>query len=1481
MGDSVADCSNVLRMGLTEVSSPEDPKVDVVLVHGLNGHPYDTWTAKKPEVFWPAQLLPQNVKKEEVRVLVYGYDADVTSFMGGTSKDKIHNHAENLVAKLFANRSFEDATERPIIFVCHSLGGLIVKRALIYARSLRNQRTEHLRSIYVSTYAILFLGTPHNGSDVAKWGSMLQSICNAVLPKSFFNTTPQLVDSLKTENETLQNINRLFTDIMNRFHIYFFHEAKPTDFKGTLAFIVDETSAAPSSADGVERMGIEADHSHMCKFASKTSPGYAEVAEGIKRYARDAPATIAHRWPEEYRSRMQEKRAEAAELFPDSMSMYDNFPGAPPRDTALSQSGVIESTPPTATVDKFSTDQSIDSLPLQKSPALAAIEPVTVASIEPQAAGEPKEPFFVVPTGFRRNSLFYGMKAELKELDRRLFNAKKRAYGTACALVWCLAGGGKSHLVRQYVFANRSRFPGGIFWVYAKSREELHKGFWEIAQAAALKDVEDPRKAVYEEDTAVFTGIMKKWFESRQEWLLVFDGVTIDRDDDVADLQKFIPDSRNSSLVFTSIDKTLVRKQRLLYPVAVRVHPLGEEDAKSLLFRELDIRDPSNEQKEKATEVVRSMDCLPLAIHAIGHRLRATDQPLVKYHIKSNFADPRLAEPYKEIMEDLKRLGYIEARNLINILCWFGQHIPVEMVQLGAKALRSEGVEVRQIDSENRPDLNTTFATLIRFALINRNDPDDERHPQGSQDSLVETIDILKVHSVVQAFCCDTLRKSGELSRWLSLAVVTFCSSYEAADTRIKSKDIPGLISDYRAYEVHGARLMTNIERNLAKHTKLEDAQMRLGSTIKCIQEEIKKATPRSSQESLLRQVSIFNRTSSTSDSANGPETPRHQPTEIETFGPSFDKGQVYSPTTIIPGSPHPAIIDHSPRAPFLEVHPDDVGYDTDRDEAPKIARTTPNLDKYTSIHKASTSEDQDGGWQLVGHSRKKANPVYDPEIDSHRTVAARKQRKRKALSASFRPVFPMVTRLDVNGSLSPSQSLFARGISGSSGAVDSLSAVQRGSPPAPDPAARLSKFDSLNQPPTSSSSQRAYMDVPSRHSNRGSLGLNVTDELVTQPNAHARDFADAKGIEATEILYHAPSILAPIPQANTRMPPHRVTRSVPNDSDPFRPPPFPAHDQRDLGDAPGLHHRIYRPTSDITFPQNPAFFVRSENSGLYQQQPIVPKRNPDSLEVEEDIHVSVNTKLPRSPTFYNRGRRDDRYPLTIYPNGQPHYPPYDLTGYTSQPMSRDASGQSKQYSLADTEPARDPPPLSPYPSSPRGRGADGGPPRKSPKIDYAFPAVPRSMSSMDERVILTDPRSTGQMISGAGDWATQPVAMSMSRSGSGPGFVVARTEAGPIIAKFGSVQFGDQEPVDVREARDRTEKLRRIQASFEEGAYRQWMGRGRGAKDHPYPTYDHMPMGSDSVGVDLQVQGRRRGVSSPTQPTIQGLGLDLGNPGK
>ena len=159
------------------------------------------------------------------------------------------------------------------------------------------------------------------------------------MPKKVIDSQPQLVDALKSNSETLQNIDRQFAQIMDRYHIFFFHEAKPTDFKGTLRFvstplplqagvgeltgsqIVEEDSAAPTVAD-VERAGIQADHSHMCKFESESSPGFDLVVDGIQRYAEESSVTIKTRWDAERGERLGQRKQEAALIYPAGIGMF-------------------------------------------------------------------------------------------------------------------------------------------------------------------------------------------------------------------------------------------------------------------------------------------------------------------------------------------------------------------------------------------------------------------------------------------------------------------------------------------------------------------------------------------------------------------------------------------------------------------------------------------------------------------------------------------------------------------------------------------------------------------------------------------------------------------------------------------------------------------------------------------------------------------------------------------------------------------------------------------------------------------------------------------------------------------------------------------------------------------------------------------------------------------------------------------------------
>lgn len=134
------------KYGVFQLYEGEDPQVDIVAVHGLNGDAYNTWTTKVGTCWLKdSKLLPKAVKNS--RIMTFGYNANATSFMGSTSSDRILQHAQTLVAQLEADRALADASRRPLIFICHSLGGIIVKRALAYSASRTSKKIAHLHSI--------------------------------------------------------------------------------------------------------------------------------------------------------------------------------------------------------------------------------------------------------------------------------------------------------------------------------------------------------------------------------------------------------------------------------------------------------------------------------------------------------------------------------------------------------------------------------------------------------------------------------------------------------------------------------------------------------------------------------------------------------------------------------------------------------------------------------------------------------------------------------------------------------------------------------------------------------------------------------------------------------------------------------------------------------------------------------------------------------------------------------------------------------------------------------------------------------------------------------------------------------------------------------------------------------------------------------------------------------------------------------------
>lgn len=138
--------------------------VDIVFVHGLTGNAYNTWLHKDARVHWPSELLRQDIP--DARILSFGYDADIVNFWNPVSNSRLSNHAESLVGDLVRRRERTNTETRKILFVAHSLGGLVIEYALSHSR---NTAEKFLHQVERCTAGIIFLGVPHYGADLVSW----------------------------------------------------------------------------------------------------------------------------------------------------------------------------------------------------------------------------------------------------------------------------------------------------------------------------------------------------------------------------------------------------------------------------------------------------------------------------------------------------------------------------------------------------------------------------------------------------------------------------------------------------------------------------------------------------------------------------------------------------------------------------------------------------------------------------------------------------------------------------------------------------------------------------------------------------------------------------------------------------------------------------------------------------------------------------------------------------------------------------------------------------------------------------------------------------------------------------------------------------------------------------------------------------------------------------------------------------------------
>lgn len=194
--------------------------------------------------------------------------------------------ARDLLEEIYETRLNTEEKRRPLIFICHSMGGIIVKKALNVCQI--EPRYGHILSTVPS---ILFLSTPHGGSDPADLLAVIAQVATIPLASRWVGRTRhELITALGRNSKELYTISKEFRHHTKNLKIFSFIEQKSIPPLNKL--IVDEIrgSMRVDTENIVFMPGC--DHRTVCCFESEKSQGYKKVSSKLREVVEEATTKI-------------------------------------------------------------------------------------------------------------------------------------------------------------------------------------------------------------------------------------------------------------------------------------------------------------------------------------------------------------------------------------------------------------------------------------------------------------------------------------------------------------------------------------------------------------------------------------------------------------------------------------------------------------------------------------------------------------------------------------------------------------------------------------------------------------------------------------------------------------------------------------------------------------------------------------------------------------------------------------------------------------------------------------------------------------------------------------------------------------------------------------------------------------------------------------------------------------------------------------
>ncbi|VUC26118.1 unnamed protein product, partial [Clonostachys rosea] len=280
-------------------SPPENPSVDIIAVTGLSGHAFGSWKARGESAMWLRDFLPDSVPR--ARILTYGYD---TKLPGSQSEASITDLSRRLLESIKTTRGEKAKRTRPLVFIGHSLGGLVVKQALVEAF----EGSDEDKTVFRCCFGLLFFGVPNRGLENSSLMAMVRGQPNE-----------SLVRDLSGSSRFLGLLHRLFnkTFTLEDSTIISIYETKATpavqwspetgswDRTGPAIMMVEQASAthAGPSEMTYDQISIDADHSGIVKFEDQSNPDYVIIASRLTQLVEKGPIIVKARFAE-YRRKL-------------------------------------------------------------------------------------------------------------------------------------------------------------------------------------------------------------------------------------------------------------------------------------------------------------------------------------------------------------------------------------------------------------------------------------------------------------------------------------------------------------------------------------------------------------------------------------------------------------------------------------------------------------------------------------------------------------------------------------------------------------------------------------------------------------------------------------------------------------------------------------------------------------------------------------------------------------------------------------------------------------------------------------------------------------------------------------------------------------------------------------------------------------------------------------------------------------------------